>query len=102
MFSTFSSSSLKNEGLRIATERWDNHAAITAKVKQVISLELCVQLKDLTKNTHFRDDLNLGYIGLMQLYLKLERAFRISLYADGLMTVGQVVEYIYKKLNHGK
>lgn len=69
------------------------------KVKEVVVKELSVEESAVTMEASFTQDLNADSIGMVELVMKLEDAFGISIPdedAEKIKTVGQVVEYIEK------
>ncbi len=55
---------------------------------------------ELTRATHFRDDLNFDSLDLVELTMSLEESFGIAIPdSDGetLQTVGHVVDYVIRK-----
>lgn len=69
------------------------------RVKEVVVKELSVEESAVTMEASFTQDLNADSIGMVELVMKLEDAFGISIPdedAEKIKTVGQVVEYIEK------
>ncbi len=67
------------------------------RVREVVVKELSVEESQVTMEASFTGDLNADSIGMVELVMKLEDAFGISIPdedAEKIKTVGQVVEYI--------
>lgn len=67
------------------------------RVREVVVKELSVEESQVTMEASFTGDLNADSIGMVELVMKLEDAFAISIPdedAEKIKTVGQVVEYI--------
>lgn len=67
------------------------------RVKEVVVKELSVDESQVTLEASFTGDLNADSIGMVELVMKLEDAFNVTIPdedAEKIKTVGQVVEYI--------
>ena len=70
-------------------------SVITLAAKQVGVAET-----DVTRQTHFRDDLNFDSLDFVNLTMGLEEAFELSIpdaEAEPLQTVGAVIDYIAQR-----
>lgn len=74
---------------------------IFEKVKAIIVEQLGVESKAVTKDASFIDDLGADSLDVVELIMRLEEEFKIEVPdedAEKIMTVGDVVEYIEKKI----
>lgn len=67
------------------------------KVKELIAEELNVDINNLNENTKLREDLGVDSLDVVELVMRLEEEFDISVSdedANDLETVGAIVKYI--------
>jgi len=72
------------------------------KVKEIIIDKLGVETKIITKDAKFIDDLGADSLDTVELIMQFEEEFGIEIpdeEAEGLLSVGQAVDYITNKLN---
>ncbi len=72
------------------------------KVKEVVMDKLGVEESQITETAHFMDDLGADSLDTVELIMQLEEEFGIEIPdedAEGLLSVGQAVDYISTKLN---
>ena len=72
------------------------------KVKEVVLDKLGVEESQITETAHFMDDLGADSLDTVELIMQLEEEFGIEIPdedAEGLLSVGQAVDYISTKLN---
>ena len=75
---------------------------ILDKVKEVVMDKLGVEESQITETAHFMDDLGADSLDTVELIMQLEEEFGIEIPdedAEGLLSVGQAVDYISTKLN---
>ncbi|HEV2296838.1 MAG TPA: acyl carrier protein [Tepidisphaeraceae bacterium] len=73
---------------------------IEAAVLRVVAERGGVPATDLTRETHFRDDLNFDSLDLVELTMSLEEEFELSIpdgEAEKLITVGEVVDCVVER-----
>ena len=72
------------------------------KVKDVIIDKLGVEESAIKEDAHFVDDLGADSLDTVELIMEFEEEFGIEIpdeEAEGLLSVGQVVDYVTNKLN---
>ena len=72
------------------------------KVKEIIIDKLGIENKKITMDAKFIDDLGADSLDTVELIMQFEEEFGIEIpdeEAEGLLSVGQVVDYITNKLN---
>ena len=72
------------------------------KVKEIIIDKLGVETKIITKDAKFIDDLGADSLDTVELIMQFEEEFGIEIpdeEAEGLLSVGQAIDYITNKLN---
>ena len=72
------------------------------KVKEIIIDKLGVEDKKITMKAKFIDDLGADSLDTVELIMQFEEEFGIEIpdvEAEGLLSVGQAVDYITNKLN---
>lgn len=75
---------------------------ILSKVKEIIVNELSVDEAQITQDARFIEDLGADSLDTVELIMKLEEEFEISIPeedAEKMKTVGDAVEYLKAKLN---
>ena len=76
--------------------------SVEEKVKEIIVDQLGVDDKQVTTSASFIDDLGADSLDTVELVMALEEEFDIEIpdeEAEGLLSVGQAVDYISTKLN---
>lgn len=74
---------------------------VAAKVRSILTQELCVRATDLSEDTQFGKDLSLSYMDRMEMVMKVEREFGISLdevSVSHMETVGDLIDIVNRKL----
>ena len=72
------------------------------KVKEIIIDKLGVETKIITKDAKFIDDLGADSLDTVELIMQFEEEFGIEIpddEAEGLLSVGQAIDYITNKLS---
>ncbi len=72
------------------------------KVKEIIVDKLGIQNEKITMDAKFIDDLGADSLDTVELIMQFEEEFSIEIpdeEAEGLLSVGQAVDYITNKLN---
>ena len=75
---------------------------IEEKVIQIVSEQLGVDKKEISRDTSFVNDLNADSLDTVELVMELEDEFDLTIpdeEAEKLKTVGEAIDYIQKKLN---
>lgn len=75
---------------------------ILSKVKEIIVNELSVDEAQITQEARFIEDLGADSLDTVELIMKLEEVFEISIPeedAEKMRTVGDAVDYLKSKLN---
>jgi acyl carrier protein len=75
---------------------------ISKKVKDIVVKKLGVEESQITPEASFTKDLGADSLDTVELILEFEKEFNISIEEadqDKVQTVGQVVDYLNKKLN---
>ncbi len=73
---------------------------IEQTVTELVAKQGGAPTTDVTRATHFVDDLNFDSLDLVELTMSLEEAFRLTIpdgQAEALRTVGDVVDYVLDK-----
>jgi len=73
---------------------------IEQTVVALAAKQVGVAESDVTRQTHFRDDLNFDSLDFVDLTMALEEAFELSIpdaEAEPLQTVGAVIDYIAQR-----
>ncbi len=76
--------------------------ALFAKIKESLVKTLDLDAETITLESNVVEDLNADSISLMEFTLALEDEFGIEISdedAEHILTLGQVVDYIYEKIN---
>ena len=74
---------------------------IEEKVRQIVSEQMSVDKGELSRETSFVNDLNADSLDTVELVMELEDEFDLTIpdeEAEGLKTVGEVIDYIQKHL----
>ena len=75
----------------------DHVRQVELTVKELAAKQVGVPVTDLTRATHFRDDLNFDSLDFVDLTMGLEESFGLTISdadAEPLQTVGAVIDYI--------
>lgn len=75
---------------------------ILSKVKEIIVNELSVDEAQITQEARFIEDLGADSLDTVELIMKLEEEFEISIPeedAEKMKTVGDAIDYLKSKLN---
>jgi len=70
---------------------------VLEKVRSHLATELGVDAGSITDETHFRDDLEADSLDLYELVMELEDTYGVKMSeqeADGIVTVGQAVDFV--------
>ena len=77
---------------------------IEEKVVQIVSEQMSVDKKEVSRNTSFVNDLNADSLDTVELVMELEDEFDLTIpdeEAEKLKTVGEAIDYIRKHLEGG-
>jgi acyl carrier protein len=75
---------------------------IEAKVIEIVSEQMGVDKSEITRETHFINDLNADSLDTVELVMEFEDAFELSIpdeEAEKIQTVGQAIDYIKEHTN---
>ena len=64
-----------------------------------------VPATDLTRATHFRDDLNFDSLDMVETAMSVEEAFDLNIPdadVEGLQTVGEVIDYVARRTSNAE
>lgn len=78
-----------------------NREELVNKVKKIIMEKLGVDVKDITEESHFVNDLGADSLDTVELIMEFEREFNISIPdedAERIQTVGDVIAYLEERL----
>ena len=78
----------------------DHVRQVELTVMELAANQVGVPPTDLTRATHFRDDLNFDSLDFVDLTMALEESFGLSISdadAEPLQTVGAVVDYVVQR-----
>ncbi len=78
-------------------------AEIEEKVVQIVSEQMSVDKREITRETSFVDDLNADSLDTVELVMELEDEFDVTIpdeEAEKLRTVGEAIEYIEKNFEN--
>lgn len=70
---------------------------IESKAFEIISEQMGVNRDELTRETHFIDDLNADSLDTIELVMEFEDAFELSIAdadAEKITTIGQAIDYV--------
>lgn len=82
----------------------DVHATVAARVIALAAEQSGVDPASITPATHFVNDLNFDSLDMVEFTMALEDEFELSVPDDdapGLLTVGQVIDYVIAHLPEG-
>ena len=77
-------------------------AEIQEKVSQIVNEQMAIDKSELTRETSFVDDLNADSLDTVELVMKFEDEFEMSIpdeEAEKIRTIGQAIDYI---IEHAK
>jgi acyl carrier protein len=80
-----------------------NMDEIETKVTEIVSEQMGVDKAQITRETHFINDLNADSLDTVELVMEFEDEFELSIpdeEAEKIQTVGQAIDYI--RANRGK
>jgi len=72
---------------------------IETKVIEIVSEQMGVDKSEITRETHFINDLNADSLDTVELVMEFEDEFELSIpdeEAEKIQTVGQAVDYVFK------
>jgi acyl carrier protein len=75
---------------------------IELKVIEIVSEQMGVDKSEITRETHFINDLNADSLDTVELVMEFEDAFELSIpdeEAEKIQTVGQAIDYIKEHTN---
>ena len=75
---------------------------IETKVTEIVSEQMGVDKAQITRETHFINDLNADRLDTVELVMEFEDEFRINIpdeEAEKIQTVGQAIDYIREHSN---
>jgi len=75
---------------------------IEAKVIEIVSEQMGVDKSEITRETHFINDLNADSLDTVELVMEFEEAFELDIPDDAgerIQTVGAAIDFIKEKLN---
>ena len=75
---------------------------IEQKVIEIVSEQMGVDKSEITRETHFINDLNADSLDTVELVMEFEDAFELSIpdeEAEKIQTVGQAIDYIKEHSN---
>ena len=75
---------------------------IETKVTEIVSEQMGVDKAQITRETHFINDLNADSLDTVELVMEFEDEFRINIpdeEAEKIQTVGQAIDYIREHSN---
>ena len=78
----------------------DHLRQVELTVIELAAKQVGVPVPDLTRATHFRDDLNFDSLDIVDLTMALEESFGLTISdadAEPLQTVGAVVDYVVER-----
>jgi acyl carrier protein len=76
-------------------------AEIESKVKKIVADQMGVQESEISRETHFVNDLNADSLDTVELVMELEEEFELSIpdeEAEKIQTIGQAIDYIKSHL----
>jgi acyl carrier protein len=87
----------KLEGLNTRSGQVDFMEDIEQKVIEIVSEQMGVDKSEITRETHFINDLNADSLDTVELVMEFEDEFELSIpdeEAEKIQTVGQAIDYI--------
>lgn len=78
---------------------------IEQKVIEIVSDQMGVDKSEITRETHFVNDLNADSLDTVELVMEFEDAFELSIpdeESDKIQTVGQAIDHIKAHINTNK
>jgi acyl carrier protein len=83
--------------------RWMLMEDIDQKVIEIVSEQMGVDKSEITRETHFINDLNADSLDTVELVMEFEDEFELSIpdeEAEKIQTVGQAIDYIKEHSGH--
>lgn len=74
---------------------------IESKVKKIVAEQMGVAAEEITRETHFVNDLNADSLDTVELVMEFEEEFELNIpdeEAEKIQTIGQAITYIKKHL----
>ena len=75
---------------------------VSSRLEAVLVSELGLDADKISDEAHFEEDLDVDSLGVVELLMALEDEFDVKIpdeEAESIMTVGQAVDLVHKKLN---
>ena len=75
---------------------------IELKVKKIVAEQMSVAESEISRDTHFVNDLNADSLDTVELVMEFEEAFSMSIpdeEAEKIQTIGQAIDYIHDHLS---
>ena len=75
---------------------------VSSRLEAVLVSELGLDADKINDDAHFEEDLDVDSLGVVELLMALEDEFDVKIpdeEAESIMTVGQAVDLVHKKLN---
>ena len=72
-----------------------------AKLKEIISDQLDIEMDEITEDKSFKDDFNVDSLDLVELIMAIEDEFNIEISDDdfdGVKTVGDALDFLEKRI----
>ena len=91
-----------NSPARQAGNQVGNMEEIEQKVIDIVSEQMGVDKSEITRETHFINDLNADSLDTVELVMEFEDEFELSIpdeEAEKIQTVGQAIDYIKEHAN---
>src|ERR1041385_1454301 len=91
-----------SESVVVDQGRWNNMDDIEQKVIEIVSEQMGVDKSEITRETHFINDLNADSLDTAELVMEFEDEFEWSIpdeEAEKIQTVGQAIDYIKEHSN---
>lgn len=77
-------------------------AEVEAKVKKIVAEQMGVAESEISRDTHFVNDLNADSLDTVELVMEFEDEFEMSIpdeEAEKIQTIGMAIDHIVKHLN---
>lgn len=79
-----------------------DRSEVSERLGGVLVTELGLDAEKINDDAHFEEDLDVDSLGVVELLMALEDEFGVKIpdeEAESIMTVGQAVDLVHKKLN---
>lgn len=79
-----------------------DRSEVSERLTGVLVSELGLEASKINDEAHFEEDLDVDSLGVVELLMALEDEFDVKIpdeEAESIMTVGQAVDLVHKKLN---